>query len=289
LYCEARDKNGNYRPSNINVAERLANDGGNLIMGGGSNGPSVNFSMPGFSVSTPGFSISLNMPGGSGYPATSVPSGNTYSAMPTGNSYPSTMPTGNTYPSNTMPTGNSYPNTMPTGNTYPSTMPTGNTYSAMPTGNTYPSTMPTGNAYPTGNTYSTNPYPGSFYIVSQLNNLVLDIEYSNTISGARVITYNKKYGTSAANQLWTWNGNSIRSCLNGLALDISFNNNTDIIMFGPTNQHNQQWTFDGIFFTNPQSGKVLDIHGGNSQPGTKIVAWGKNGGLNQQFRLEYSS
>lgn len=157
---------------------------------------------------------------------------------------------------------------------------------------------------------------GAFYIVSRMNGLVLDVEGGSRnqgmsrllilkqfsvfyeiwlasanptfSSGTRIITWNKKYGGEAVNQLWRWKGESLESVASGLVLDISGQNNTDLIVWPYHGGVNQRFRFDGSCLVNSGNGKVVDISGNNSSPGAKTCAWARNGGLNQQWYLEYA-
>jgi hypothetical protein len=129
---------------------------------------------------------------------------------------------------------------------------------------------------------------GAFYIVSRMNGLVLDVEGGGRNQGTRIITWNKKYGGEAANQLWRWKGESLESVASGLVLDISGQNNTDLIVWPYHGGVNQRFRFDGTCLVNSGNGKVVDISGNNSSPGAKTCAWARNGGLNQQWYLEYA-
>jgi hypothetical protein len=47
------------------------------------------------------------------------------------------------------------------------------------------------------------------------------------------------------------------------------------------------WHYQNGFVVN-EKGKVLDVQGGKDAENTKILAWGKHGGLNQQFDVIYA-
>ena len=61
-----------------------------------------------------------------------------------------------------------------------------------------------------------------FYIRSQMNGLVLDVQGQGTYPGTKVITYNQKPG-KAANQIFYYDPYTctIRTKLNDMCLDIS--------------------------------------------------------------------
>jgi hypothetical protein len=74
----------------------------------------------------------------------------------------------------------------------------------------------------------------------------------------------------------------------GRALTVDANGFT--IQSGYTGTASQQWQLTGdgsgwLTVTNVASGKVLDVPGGSTSPGTQLEQWTANGGTNQQWQL----
>lgn len=64
--------------------------------------------------------------------------------------------------------------------------------------------------------------PKYFYIKSELNGRVLDIEGENRAPGAKILMWDQKRGPTAANQLWYEDQQGIlRSKLNEFSIDAS--------------------------------------------------------------------
>lgn len=148
-----------------------------------------------------------------------------------------------------------------------------------------------------------------YFIASQLNGNVLDIDGANTAAGTPIISYPQKT-TDTSNQLWTLvptgpkdsaGGQSqyyIQSQLNNYVLDINGSNtapNTPIISY-PINSpasNNQIWQIiesdtEGFFYiVSLLNGYVLDISGSNTAPGTAIISFPQNSPAsdNQLWRL----
>jgi hypothetical protein len=59
-----------------------------------------------------------------------------------------------------------------------------------------------------------------------------------------------------------------------------------LILYNPHGGTNQKWFFDDDFTIRSGTGLVLDIEGGASYQGTRIIGYGKHGGHNQKFRIE---
>jgi len=59
----------------------------------------------------------------------------------------------------------------------------------------------------------------------------------------------------------------------------------NVIISKPCGRPNQLWDFERDGTIRSKIGKVLDIRGGNTAPGTPLIAYCKHGGWNQIFRV----
>lgn len=202
---------------------------------------------------------SYPIPGGGGYPA---PGSGGYPPMQGG--YP--MPGQSSYPMS--PGGGGYP--APGG--YPMTHP-GQTPFGVPS-------QSAGMAYP-----SAPSLVKSYYAFKcLLNNLVLDVEGGSANPGARVVTWHLKNWGDWNNQLWYDDPmtGTIRSKSTGYCLDI----NGDTLVVNPyyPGNSNQLWERSGNNIRNRSTPhRVIDISGGNREPGAKVIVWDQNGAINQKF------
>jgi len=126
-----------------------------------------------------------------------------------------------------------------------------------------------------------------FFIKSNLNGKVLDVEGGRGRPGARVIVWHQKEGR-ADNQLWFEDrfGN-IRSKLDDdLVLDAR-NGGLHLSKF-EEGQSRLYWALHGNRIVNVHNhNEVLDIKGNNRDDGAEVVAWQSHGGANQQWHFEY--
>jgi len=189
------------------------------------------------------------------------------------------------YPQPGYPPGPSYPAgpSYPPGPSYPSgpSYPTGPSYppgASYPPGPSYPS-CPSGPGYPSGG------YRREFFIVSLLNNQVVDIQGGNARAGTHVIMYRKK-SSPAKNQLWYLDPSGhLRSALNDMAFH-SHGNGHDVTMQMASMDPRAQWRVEGDRIVNG-TGECLDIKGNNNSEGAHLCSYHPNGQRNQQWRLDY--
>jgi len=134
-------------------------------------------------------------------------------------------------------------------------------------------------------------------IRSKAGNLCLDIQNDQLVV--------KPYQPGASNQQWTREGKFIRNRTNNQVLDVLAMNKEKGAKIGSW-QHNggpnQSWTFENcggpapqmgastgypsypggassnqqFFIKSKMHGKVLDVSGGNTAPGTKVTMWDKH-------------
>lgn len=124
--------------------------------------------------------------------------------------------------------------------------------------------------------------PFYFYVQSNLNGFVLDIEGSNKAPGSPVIAYPKN-APASDNQLWAFTPEGyIESKLNGFVLDVKASSKeagAPVIAY-PKNAPatpNQLWTLgSGGYIVTQLDGFVLDVKGSNKAPGTPIIVYPKN-------------
>jgi hypothetical protein len=132
------------------------------------------------------------------------------------------------------------------------------------------------------------------FIVSNLGNLVIDIQKAATSPGTPLDVYTKKTKTQGwDNQLWEWvaSGNlgwyALQNPTSGLVIDVRGAGNTagtllDAYTIGTTakgvpNQPNQLWAFipsmvTGYYFISSNLGNhlVIDVQKESTQPGTLL-------------------
>ena len=151
-------------------------------------------------------------------------------------------------------------------------------------------------AGPTNAANSQQPY---FMLVSNATGSCADLVGGNSADGAVVNEYGYNY--NSANQRWaflpTEQGNHFRiqAWDTGKCLSVSGNSTADLAQivdstYTPGNAA-QQWDLvdagNGFFnIRNVNSGKLLDISGGNSADNTTIDQYHSTGGTNQQWRLQ---
>lgn len=131
----------------------------------------------------------------------------------------------------------------------------------------------------------TEPYMRrEFFIVSELNNKVLDISGGNPSAGAGIIVWPKK-SPHARNQLWYFDPQGvIHSALNDLVLESHAGTQVRTM---PFLHHNyQQWTAVGNRIVN-KTGECMDIRGAQNRDGAEVISFGYKGSANQHWRLEF--
>jgi hypothetical protein len=126
-----------------------------------------------------------------------------------------------------------------------------------------------------------------YFIVSQLNGMVLDVDNGNTSAGTQVFTYPKNSDT---NQQWYDDPSTgtIRSRLNDFCMDIADGH----LVLNPYQQGkaDQQWERRNSAIVNrSDSNMVLDIYENDQQPRSKVVKHPAHGGSNQSWTFESAS
>lgn len=128
--------------------------------------------------------------------------------------------------------------------------------------------------------------PKYFYIKSELNGRVLDIEGENRAPGAKILMWDQKRGPTAANQLWYEDQQGIlRSKLNGFSIDAS----GEEIEAQPFDANNPKraWIINGSFIAQLSNlDMVLDIMRSNAENGAHVCGWKQHGGPNQKWNIE---
>jgi len=125
-----------------------------------------------------------------------------------------------------------------------------------------------------------------FQIKGRQSGLYLDVKGASTSPRTPVILWNKNNGD---NQIWYHHPltKTIRSKASNMCLDL--NGDRLCIAQYQSGRAEQHWAF------NPSSnsidslsrhGKVLDVVGEGTAPGTEVCSWDRHGGPNQQFQLE---
>jgi len=128
--------------------------------------------------------------------------------------------------------------------------------------------------------------PRFFFLRSAMNGKVVDIRGGSADPGAKVIMYEQGDGYSD-NQLWYEDKYGvIRSKLNDLVMDSS-EGSMRMQEYEPTNPA-QQWIYNGGRVTNRHDeGTCLDIKGGSSSNGAKLITYEYNGGDNQHWSMDF--
>jgi hypothetical protein len=123
-----------------------------------------------------------------------------------------------------------------------------------------------------------------YHAVSRLNGLLLDLENSGNKPVPRLVPW-KRNGTPS--QLWYDDPNTgtIRNKANNYCIDIE----ADLVIAKPFQEgdHNQQWERHENTIRNRRSHKVLDILGGNTEPGAEIGHYKSLDNLNQSWDFEF--
>jgi len=123
-----------------------------------------------------------------------------------------------------------------------------------------------------------------FYIVSELNGKVVDIEAGKTEPGAKILMW-EKHSPPKKNQLWYLDGQGcIRSALN----DLAFTNTTNAVLktVAPGGDPRSQWSFTGNKVIS-RSGEVLDISRASKDNGAEVISYTSKDTPNQHWRQEF--
>ncbi|KAI7851067.1 ricin B lectin domain-containing protein [Circinella umbellata] len=140
------------------------------------------------------------------------------------------------------------------------------------------------------------PVDSYFYIKSQKNELVLDIDDGKTEPGANLIMYSQKDHDAEDNdnQLWRYDDGFLTNKKSGLVLDISGGDlkaDKDIVQYGRklTMTGNQRFGYrDGFIYARADPRLVLDIKGGEDAEGTRVLLYKRkeSENENQQWIVE---
>jgi hypothetical protein len=124
-----------------------------------------------------------------------------------------------------------------------------------------------------------------FFIVSEFNGKVLDIEGGKTEPGARVLMW-EKHSPPKKNQLWyTDSQGLIKSALN----DLPFSNsgNAEVLKIqAAQGDPRSQWTIEGNKLAN-RAGECADISRGHKDNGAEVISYAYKDQKNQHWRQEY--
>lgn len=106
-----------------------------------------------------------------------------------------------------------------------------------------------------------------FYIVSELNGFVLEIDGLDVLN---------KPQHGGPNQLWKWDGCQLVSKFNDLVLDVHRKNKapgTKCIGWTSKNGLNQKWRFEEGLLKSHLNGLVLDVKDKSLEAGAKVIMW----------------
>ncbi|KAI8061524.1 ricin B lectin domain-containing protein [Gilbertella persicaria] len=135
-----------------------------------------------------------------------------------------------------------------------------------------------------------------FFIKSQFNGRVLDVEDGSTEDEANIIVYHQKYEDSF-NQLWRYEDGYFINAKSAKVLDISggeMNPESQIIQYSQKDYEeaaNQRWQIDeeGYIFCMARPDLVLDIQGGEDGDCVPVILYERREGevsANQRWVLE---
>jgi len=124
-----------------------------------------------------------------------------------------------------------------------------------------------------------------FRIKSKSAGLYLDVKGASTAPGTPVILWSQHDGE---NQVWYYcpTTKSIRGKASKLPLDVS-GGRLHINTY--TGSADQQWTYnklDNVIQNLAQPGKVFDVVGAGTAPGTEVCSWDVHGRDNQKWEIE---
>jgi len=124
-----------------------------------------------------------------------------------------------------------------------------------------------------------------FRIKSRSAGLYLDVQGASTSPGTSVVLWDHNGGD---NQVWYYcpTTRSIRGKQSGLPLDVS---GSKLCINSYNGSTEQQWMynkFESLIQNMAQPGKVFDVVGNGTSPGTEVCSWDLHGGENQKFEIE---
>jgi hypothetical protein len=129
--------------------------------------------------------------------------------------------------------------------------------------------------------------PRRFYLKSELNGKVLDIEGGSSAAGTKVCMWDQKKGNEAINQLWFEDKQGIiRSAMNEFAIDGSANE----LCIQPADPNNPKrgWIINGAFICLLSNKDiVLDILQERKESGAHVGSFKQHGKPNQKWKIEY--
>ncbi|RCH99040.1 hypothetical protein CU097_014592 [Rhizopus azygosporus] len=135
-----------------------------------------------------------------------------------------------------------------------------------------------------------------FYIKSQFNGRVLDVEGASTEDDAPVIVYTQKYDDNL-NQLWRYENGYFVNVNSAKVLDIrggQMDPESEIIQYSQKVYEeavNQRWNIDeeGYIYIEARPDLVLDIQGAEDEDGVPVILYNRREGevsSNQRWVLE---
>ncbi|KAG2178577.1 hypothetical protein INT44_001730 [Umbelopsis vinacea] len=137
---------------------------------------------------------------------------------------------------------------------------------------------------------------GPFYIRSQFNGRVIDVEGGSVNDNASIIVWDQK-GTEAQNQLWEYRNGAFVNVNSGKVLDIKGGNiraDAHIIQYNQKPEYetesNQRWEIDheGYIHSTADPNLVLDIKGAEDKAGASVILYERRAGgvaSNQRWEL----
>jgi len=129
---------------------------------------------------------------------------------------------------------------------------------------------------------------GHFFIIrARQSGLCLDVQGAAEEPGSPVILWEE---TGLPNQLWYYDriDGCIRSKQTGLCLD--FDDENTLVINEYNGEHKQLFEFDdgcACIKNSKDSNRVVDVAGGETDPGSRVCVWEPTGEDNQLFDLEY--
>ncbi|KAL0079943.1 carbohydrate-binding module family 13 protein [Phycomyces blakesleeanus] len=137
---------------------------------------------------------------------------------------------------------------------------------------------------------------GYFFIASQFNGKVLDVEKASTKDGAKICVWAKK-DTDSDNQQWEYRNGHLINKYSGKALDIKggkIKHDTRIVQEdikeASEEADSQRWLIDPQYYihTAADTSLVLDIRGAEDEDGAEVILYEKREGTassNQRWNL----
>jgi hypothetical protein len=123
-----------------------------------------------------------------------------------------------------------------------------------------------------------------FYIVSEYNGKVVDIEKAIADVGARLVMWDKNSPPSK-NQLWYLDA---QGCIRSVLNDFAFTNTSNAVLktAAPSGDPRSQWSFSGNKVIS-RSGECLDIAHGSKSNGAEVFSYPIKDTPNQHWRQEF--